>query len=389
MITAHQQLGIELAKWVKSTFPDVQIDEQQPSRVLVSKNESELACLELTPVATETSKEDLSSLFSTAKTIDDIIDIYRQLKTQFPFEEDIPVAMDHVHPYATYFIDRIFSQARAKLDQTDAALIINWIKNLDAYTCVKAIESLFYSKADLQLLAIAEKNQWQVHFDHLAIRCGNQSNKDAERIVEFLQSEHGYSQPQIADQDYYEFSDGWNAYVLFKMLANGQSLLLFIDQSDISNPQQVIQHWNRVYGYTPHHLAIRLTQRQTTNRVALALTDVISVVTKANINVLQPTGLYTHQMLEQVFTKPEQNKDIPADLIREINQRAPQLAKVLENGKLLEIVSRLELPAHLKQRWFALYNIEYQSDHALHSAPLYSYFLPAQAAHVIRTSIQT
>ncbi len=393
MKQSHQDFGKELAKWAQQSFPDTQIDEKYPSRILIKKSDAEIATLEMTPIMASPSDDSVDNLFESVETIDQIIEVYRHLRSEYVFEENIPKAMEHIHPYANYFIDRIFSLAKSNLTNEEARLIVNWVKNLDAYTCVKAIESLFYSKADLRLLAIAKQMQWQIHFDHLAIRCGNQSNRDAERIVEFLKSEHGYIAPQTLDQDYYEFSDGWNAYVLFKILTNGQCLLLFVDQSDERNPQQVIQHWNRVYGYTPHHLAIRLTkmikEQPSEPRSAIPLSTLGSAIENEKIEVLQATGLYTKQMLEQVFTRPEQNKEIPADLVKEISDHAAPLAKIMENGKLLEIVSRKELPEQFKKHWFSLYGLEYESDNPLHSAPIYSYFLPAQAAHVIRTSIQT
>ncbi len=40
------------------------------------------------------------------------------------------------------------------------------------------------------------------------------------------------------------------------------------------------------------------------------------------------------------------------------------------------------------KRYFSLYGFRYEPDNPRHSAPVYTYFLPAQAAHVIRTSLQ-
>ena len=386
-----KKFGEKLANWASQTFAQTLIDENDSSRILVKKDENHYAAMEMTPIEATACNDSVCAYFNGAHSIDHIIDVYRKLKSDYLFEDRLPNAMHHVHPYASYFLDRVFSDARLALSADDARLIIDWVKDLDAYTCVKAIESLFYSKADLKLLHIADQQNWQIHFDHLAIRCGNQANRDAERVVEFLKSEHGYTEPQLSEQFFYQFSDGWNAYVLFKILTNGQSILLFIDQSDIDHPEQVIQHWNRVYGYTAHHLGLRLTKAGAAQgqRQSIELNELIPRMEQTGIEVLQATGLYTHQMLEQVFTRPEKNTNIPPDLIAEIAQRGSTLPKVLENGKLLEIVSRLELPEQFKSEWFEFYGLKYQADNPLHSAPLYTYFLPAQAAHVIRTSIQT
>ena len=104
---------------------------------------------------------------------------------------------------------------------------------------------------------------------------------------------------------------------------------------------------------------------------------------------MTPTGAYTEGLLLQVFTKPELNTGIPNDLKRSIEVHGEDLNKKIENGKLLEIVSRKELLAETAQKFFALYGIKYDVENPIHSAPVYQYFLPAQAAHVIRTSVQT
>jgi hypothetical protein len=61
-------------------------------------------------------------------------------------------------------------------------------------------------------------------------------------------------------------------------------------------------------------------------------------------------------------------------------------AWAIENAKPIELVSRREMPLAFARRLYALYGLEFAPDNPRHSAPLYSYFLPAQAAHVIRTS---
>ena len=39
------------------------------------------------------------------------------------------------------------------------------------------------------------------------------------------------------------------------------------------------------------------------------------------------------------------------------------------------------------KKYYGLYGLEFDLDNSLHSAPIYNYFLPAQAAHVINTSL--
>jgi len=270
-------------------------------------------------------------------------------------------------------------------------MIGSWLTNLDVYTAVKSVESLLNSKADIALLELAQEKNWMVHFDHLAIRCGTRANKDAERVVDLLKEKHGYVAPQIQQQAYYQFPDGWNAYPLYKILDNGQVLRIFVDQSDADDKSQIIQHWNRVYGYTAHHLAIRATAYDAENeeRVAISLDEIMHELHKRGVEIMTPTGAYTEGLLLQVFTKPELNTGIPEELKREIEIHGQDLNKKIENGKLLEIVSRKELSKDLAQRYFALYGLKYNFDNPLHSAPIYQYFLPAQAAHVIRTSVQT
>lgn len=392
MIDAHKQFGIKLAEWLTSHLPDIKINPHSPTQILLPRNnqnnDQQWVAMELTPIRTAASNHTVADLFDNIHSISQIIDIYRHLKSTYLFEEQIESAMTQVHSYADQFIEQLIKRSLRNLDDKHARLIANWIKHLDPYTCVKAIESLLYSKADLQLLAIADQQKWNIHFDHLAIRCGSQANQDAERIVDFLVNHHGYSMPQIQNQRYYRFNDGWNAYVLFKILMTGQAILLFIDQSNANQPEQIIQHWNRVYGYSAHHLAIRITDNLQP-RNALSLEQIASLCEADSIRFLTPTGLYTHQLLEQVFTRPEQNKQIPESLLNEIALSGSTLPTVLLNGKLLELVSRRELPESMKKDWFNLYGITYQPDNPLHSAPAYSYFLPAQAAHVIRTSVET
>ena len=69
-------------------------------------------------------------------------------------------------------------------------------------------------------------------------------------------------------------------------------------------------------------------------------------------------------------------------------RRGQGVGKSLRNGKLLEVVSRKEMQPALAYRYFRLCGLRYDGADPLHSVPVYAYFLPAQAAHVIRTSVQ-
>jgi hypothetical protein len=53
------------------------------------------------------------------------------------------------------------------------------------------------------------------------------------------------------------------------------------------------------------------------------------------------------------------------------------------------MVSRREVPEAFARRFFDLYGLRHDPAQPLHSVPGYQYFLPAQAAHVIKTSVQT
>jgi len=363
----------------------------QPDTLQIQKGDQEVANIDLMPFKATPQPVTASKYFSSVESVSHLLSAYEAAKSDCTFENDIEDAMAHVSDYASEFLHSIFHKAKHALTDQQAKLIGGWLTHLDVYTAVKSVESLLNSKADIALLELAQEKNWMVHFDHLAIRCGSQANKDAERVVELLRDKHGYVAPHVESQAFYQFSDGWNAYPLYKILENGQVLRIFVDQSDAHNKSQIIQHWNRVYGYTAHHLAIRASAYDETSneRVAITLDDVMDALKKRGIEIMTPTGGYTEGLLLQVFTKPELNTGIPADLIREIEAHGEDLNKKIENGKLLEIVSRKELPRELAQKYFSLYGIKYDFDDALHSAPVYQYFLPAQAAHVIRTSVQT
>ena len=60
----------------------------------------------------------------------------------------------------------------------------------------------------------------------------------------------------------------------------------------------------------------------------------------------------------------------------------------MRNGKLIELVARREMPRGLAAELYHGYGLGYDPANPDHSAPAYAYFLPAQAAHVIRTSVE-
>lgn len=357
----------------------------------IHKDAHEVANIDLMPFKAKPRAATANKYFASIESVSHLLSAYEAAKSDYAFETDIPDAMSHVSDYASEFLQAIFHKAQHALTDQQATVIGEWLTNLDVYTAVKSVESLLNSKADIALLELAQEKNWMVHFDHLAIRCGSQNNHDAERIVELLKEKHEYVAPQVESQAYYQFPDGWNAYPLYKILDNGQVLRIFVDQSDAHDKSQIIQHWNRVYGYTAHHLAIRATayDNESNERVAITLDEIMDALKKRGIDIMTPTGAYTEGLLLQVFTRPELNIGIPEELKREIEVFGQDLNKKIENGKLLEVVSRKELPRELAQKYFALYGIKYDFENPLHSVPIYQYFLPAQAAHVIRTSVQT
>jgi hypothetical protein len=362
--------------------------ETNNARIEVRRPDRERVSLDLTPVQTDPAQATAEAYFNDVKTVADLIQAYHKCRSEHVFEYKIAEAMRNVSDYADTFLAAIFTYALQVLSDKQAQLVAAWVQNLDVYAAVKSVESLLNSKADLALLELAHANGWEVHFDHLAIRCGSQSNQDAERIVHMLKTHHGYVSSQVVDEAYYQFPDGWNAYPLYKILNNGQFLRLFIDQSDANDQIQIIQHWNRVYGYTAHHLAIRATTQVNGVRKAVLLDELMTALGNQGIEILTPTGQYTAGLLLQVFTKPQVNTGIPDALKYDICLTDAGLGKMINNAKLLELVSRQEMPESFAKRFFALYDLAYDARQSLPSAPVYPYFLPAQAAHVIKTSVQ-
>ena len=166
-------------------------------------------------------------------------------------------------------------------------------------------------------------------------------------------------------------------------------LRLFVDESSRGNQLQIIQHWNRVYGFTAHHLALRAFTSDSDGKHALPLERVMQALNRAGVDTMTPTGDYTAGLLEQVFTRPTHTPDVPQSITTELARISPELPRQVENGKLIELVSRREMPPAAAEQLFDLYHLEYSADSPDHSAPLYPYFLPTQAAHVIHTSVQT
>ena len=344
--------------------------------------------LNLTPFEAQPQTADAAQYFSSVKSLAALIGAYQQACRVKALEQDSPTAMANVHSYARVFHQHIVTSAAQKCTDQDAVLIADFVKNLDIYTAVKAVESLLYSPADLRFLSVCNSQGWDVHFDHIAIRCGRADRQDAERIVALLVQQHAYTASQIFAERFYAFPEGWNAYPLYKILDNGQVLRIFVDQSDGIEATQIIQHWNYVYGYTAHHLALRASRLVEGARVAVPLQEIMAALAQQNITCLTPTGEYSQGLLVQVFAKPELNHAIPEDILKQLRDIDVSLGEKIHNAKLLEIVSRREGGSALALDYFGLYDIRYEVQNPLHSFPLYQYFLPGQAAHVIQTSVQ-
>lgn len=388
MADPHFAFAADLAKHVRSTSSALREHPHNDTMIQALNEQAEAYNLDLTPFRASPAVVSAKPFFQRVTSIASLITAYRLAKQSKCFEEDLPEATSNVSDYAAQYLETILESAKQRLSDQQAITMATWVAELDIYTAVRAVESLLNSRADLTLLEIAPHYGWSVHFDHLAIRCGVQARQDAERVVELLQQEHGYIASQLPHEAYYQFSDGWNAYPVYKILENGQVLRIFVDQSDADYPEQIIQHWNRVYGYTAHHLALRATRVHEGQRIAVPLEEVIASLQQHDVKILTPTGHYTEGLLLQVFTKPELNLSVPNHLKRELSLINNNLEKTIENGKLLELVSRKEMPVEFAQRYFRLYGLEHNAANPLHSAPIYQYFLPAQAAHVIKTSQQ-
>ena len=358
---------------------------QNDQKLLVKSANGEPVALNLTPFHAKPQPASAYKYFHGIRDIEDLIASYKAARQSAIFEEVL--TNTHVHSYAQEYLSRQFQQVRQNYDTKDAQRIANWVKNFDVYAAVKCVESLLNSKADLALLELSETLNWNVHFDHLAIRCGSAKYHHAEAVVELLTQHHGYSASQVKEEMFYQFAEGWNAFLLYKILENGQVLRLFIDQSDANAPQQIIQHWNYAYGFTAHHLAIRATKLVDEQCVAISLNEMIDVLKAKDIEVMTPTGTYTQGLLQQVFARPEVDKNIPVEITQKLFKYGRDLEETIKNAKLLELVSRNEMGKEFAKRYYKLYGLVFNENNSLHTAPIYNYFLPAQAEHVIKTSL--
>jgi len=357
-------------------------------KVEAEQGKNAVAVLDLTPFNAKPAPVSAFHFFNGLSNGQQLVFAYENARTSKTFEQDLPGVKSSVEPYAKQFVEKLLKTANT-LSEHQVALISNFVKNLDIYCAVKAVESLLNSKADIATLEVAEKKGWSVHFDHLAIRCSSNKDGNAHKVSTLLTDEHDYIRSQVKEEEHYQFPDGWNAYPVYKILENGQVLRVFVDQSDTDNKKQIIQHWNRVYGYTSHHLAMRATKLENGNRVAVHLDELMKALTEHGVSILTPTGHYTSGLLLQVFTRPELNHSVPAEIKKQLKAISENLDKTIENGKLLELVSRKEMKLDDAKRLFSLYGLEFSPNNPLHSAPIYTYFLPAQAAHVIKSSQQT
>ena len=387
MAITHSQFATQLAAHLAQTSDQLSVFEGVAQKLALTKPNGAVVTLDMTSFPGEAHEADAARLFSGVKTVEALFEAYHQARTSKRFEIDLAVLSEHVHDYARQFLDELFDDAKRTLSDEEAVLIAEWVSNLDIYVAVKAVESLLNSRADLALLKLAPEKGWYVHFDHLAIRCGSSKYKHAEHVAELMREEHGYVSSQAQGEAFYQFDDGWNAYPVYKMLENGQVLRLFLDQSDVDAPHQIIQHWNRVYGFTAHHLAMRVTSIENGCHQAVPLVKLMAALNEAGVEVMKPTGEYTQGLLEQVFTRPERVPDVPEDVVKDLSAVGANMSRVIQNGKLLELVSRKELDPHAASQFFALYGIQYDGENPYHSAPIYQYFLPAQAQHVIHTSV--
>lgn len=388
-------MGNRFAQFAASVVQDLLRDEHgllsfpgSATKIQVRKDDASLATMDLTPFAATAGAPTAHIFFDGVSSVSDLLAAYAKARQSLPFEEDDAQAMVSVAPYARQFLDAVLARAQTRLAPDQAQLVADWVKHLDVYCAVRAVESLLYSRADLALLEAGRELGWSVHFDHLAIRCGTRARLDAERVEALLSEKHGYVASQVPEEAFYQFPDGWNAFPVYKILSNGQLLRVFIDQSDAEDTKQIIQHWNRVYGYTAHHLAMRATRLEGNQRVAVPMAEIMAVLSHRGVGIMAPTGEYTHGLLVQAFTRPEKDTAVPASLKEGLASVDSNLPQVIENAKLLEVVSRKEMKTHLARQLFALYGLDFDPTDPLHSAPLYQYFLPEQAAHVIKTSQQ-
>jgi len=389
MALEHDIVGSEIVDWLLSQHPDFTRDTSNPARLNVPlqlpDTQQTSASYNLTPVDVPMEVADASS-FQQVKTIDELISQYWSVRNDNPFEHDIPGAMDNIHPWADEFLEQLMANAASQFDDQDAQLIAQLASTLDIYTAIKTIESLLNDPQDITLLKLAKQNNWQAHLDHIVIRCGNQKHEDGERLFNFLMKYHHYYPPQHIEDAYLLSNQGWNAYPLYKVMVNGQMIRIFIDQSDSEHKQHAIQHWNHSYGYTPHHIGLRFTTKKSNSRIAVPLPAIINELQKQSILVFNPAKLTTTDLLQNVLIKPHKLNHLPDDIMHGLAEKESELTAALTHGKLIGLVSRLELPENLKQKWFRLYQIAYDSTNPIHSVPAFNLFSPVDSSNQLNLS---
>lgn len=382
MALEHDIVGSEIVDWLMSQNLDFTRDTTNPARLNIPLQlpdaQQTVSSYNLTPVDVPMEVADASS-FQQVNTIDELISQYWSVRNDNPFEHDIPDAMDNIHPWADEFLQQLMADAASQFDDRDAQLISKFVSTLDIYAAIKTIESLLNDPQDIALLKLAKQNNWQAHLDHIVIRCGNQKHEDGERLFNFLMKYHHYYPPQHIEDAYLLSNQGWNAYPLYKVMVNGQMIRIFIDQSDSEHEQHTILHWNHSYGYTPHHIGLRFTTEKSNSRMSVPLPAIINQLQKQNIQVFNPTDLNSTNLLQKVLIKPHKQNHLPADIMQGLAKKDPVLNTALTQGKLIGLVTRLELPENLKQKWFRLYQIAYDSTNPIHSVPAFNLFSPVDS----------
>jgi len=384
----QQLLALHVVDHLMGSSNDFHADPRSQTNVLLEKEKNEQATLNLQAPRLTPKRADAREFFGRVYTLKDLIIAYDKAYESRYFERHFAHMMKNVDEYAMHYIEILFNQANLNTSDDEAMLIAKFVSDLDVYSAVKAVESLLNDKVSLALLKLVDSTEhWHMHVDHFALRAGKEGNNDAYELAQMLQEHHGYQLADRKSEQFYQFDDGWSAYVLYKLLDNGQVLRLFVDQSDIGYEKQIIQHWNQVYGYTAHHMAARVTTTISGEHQAVPLEVLMQKLEALGFNTMTPTGLYTKGLLEQVFTVPKVDMQIPHDLIESIKAYDSTLENSIRNAKLLELVSRKEMPTFQAKAWFELMGLEYKAGSKYFSMPIFNYFLPAQAAHVIRTSI--
>ncbi len=382
MTLEHDLLGSKITDWLMTQNTAFERDAINPAQLHFYPTHNRYAGLKvsfnLSPVDLPLEVADAQQQFQQVQTINSLISQYWEVRRTHHFEHDIPAAMDNIHPWADDFLEALMASASAHFTDQDACLIAKFVSTLDSYAAIKTIESLLNNPQDVLLLRIAKENDWQVHLDHIAIRCGNQRNEDAERIFNFLMKHHHYYPPQHIEEAYLLSTEGWSAYPLYKVMNNGQLIRIIVSQADSEHAQQAIQHWNHVYGYTAHHIGLRLTKHNAEEgRQQVSLTE-ISQSQQSTIFKLN-TVIKSANLMHQVLLNTAKPNLLPNDILTAAQSFNPEILTILRQGKLIELISRLELPDTLKEKWFKLYQIRYEPSNPIHSVPAFNLFSPLKA----------